>query len=78
MSQKIRVIQCGLGDIGSGVVRLMLERGNFEFVGAIDKSEQLAGKDLGQVIGSVQAFGLHFGPLVVLGHKARLEQQGSC
>jgi len=46
----IKVIQYGVGPIGSYIVKLALEKG-FEVVGAIDIDESKVGKDLGEVIG---------------------------
>jgi hypothetical protein len=51
VSQRIRVVQIGCGPIGSSVVRYALQRSQFEFVGAVDKDEDLVGKDLGHVAG---------------------------
>jgi len=51
MSKPIRVIQYGLGAIGRAAVRLALGRPGLQVVGAVDRDPQLAGKDLGEVLG---------------------------
>ncbi len=51
MSEPIRVIQYGLGAIGRAAARLAASRPGIELVGAVDRDRQLAGKDLGEVIG---------------------------
>ncbi len=48
---KIRVIQFGLGPIGAGVARVIANRSDFQFVGAVDVDPNKVGKDLGQLIG---------------------------
>lgn len=48
---KIRVIQFGLGPIGAGVARVIANRPDFQFVGAVDIDPVKVGKDLGQMIG---------------------------
>jgi hypothetical protein len=49
--KKIQVIHYGLGPIGIETARLVLKKNNMEIVGAVDISEDLAGKDLGEVLG---------------------------
>jgi hypothetical protein len=51
MSKPIRVIQYGLGAIGRASVRLALNRPGLQVVGAVDRDPQVAGKDLGEVLG---------------------------
>lgn len=51
MEQKIRVVQVGLGPIGSRVTQYLVERGAFEIVGAIDQDPSKVGMDLGQLAG---------------------------
>jgi len=51
MSQKIRVIQYGLGPIGSAVARHVAERAGLELVGGVDVDPAKVGRDVGQVIG---------------------------
>jgi len=54
----IRVIQMGLGPIGSGVARQLLERPGFEVSAAVDIDPEKVGKDLGQVCGLETAAGV--------------------
>ena len=51
MSNKIRVIQYGLGPIGSAVARHVVERAGLELVGGVDIDPAKVGKDVGEVIG---------------------------
>jgi hypothetical protein len=51
MTDKIRVIQYGLGPIGSAVARHAVDRAGLELVGGIDIDPTKAGKDVGEVIG---------------------------
>lgn len=51
MSNKIRVIQYGLGPIGSAVARHVVERAGLELAGGVDIDPAKAGQDVGQVIG---------------------------
>ena len=55
---KIRVIQFGLGPIGAGVARVIANRPDFQFVGAIDIDPTKVGKDLGQLIGLERDLGV--------------------
>lgn len=48
--KKIRVVQWGLGAMGSGMARLMLEKEGLEIVGAVDTRPDYVGKDLGEVL----------------------------
>jgi hypothetical protein len=47
----IRVIQMGLGPIGAGVARQLLERQGFEVTAAVDIDPEKIGKDLAEVCG---------------------------
>jgi 4-hydroxy-tetrahydrodipicolinate reductase len=58
MDKKIRVIQYGVGPIGAGLVRLMLEKPNLEIVGAIDTDPEKVGKDLGFLTGADRRAGV--------------------
>jgi 4-hydroxy-tetrahydrodipicolinate reductase len=49
--KKIKVIQYGLGAMGAGMVKMMLEKEGFELVGAISASGRNTGADVGEVIG---------------------------
>ncbi len=51
MSDSIRVIQYGLGPIGSAVARHVVEREGLELVGGLDVDPAKIGKDMGEVIG---------------------------
>ena len=51
MSNTIRVIQYGLGPIGSAVARHVVEREGLELVGGVDIDPAKLGRDLGEVIG---------------------------
>ena len=46
----IRVLQWGLGAMGSGMARLMLEKPGLEIVAAVDSRSDYAGRDLGEVL----------------------------
>ncbi len=48
--QKIKVVQWGLGAMGSGMAKLMLEKEGLELVGAIDTRPDYVGKDLGEIL----------------------------
>lgn len=47
----IKIIQIGLGPVGQKIARMALERGTIRIVGAVDKSPDKAGKDLGTLCG---------------------------
>jgi 4-hydroxy-tetrahydrodipicolinate reductase len=51
MSNNIRVIEYGLGPIGSAVARHIVERADLELVGGVDIDPAKVGKDVGEVIG---------------------------
>ena len=51
MRQPIRAVQWGLGAMGSGIARLVLTKPGLELVGAISRRAELAGRDLGDVLG---------------------------
>jgi hypothetical protein len=58
MSDIIRVIQYGLGPIGSATARLIGERDNLELVGAVDIDPAKVGKDLGALLGRDRGLGI--------------------
>ena len=60
MSDEIRVIEYGLGPIGSAVARHVVERVGLELVGGVDIDPAKVGKDVGEVIG----LGRPLGPAV--------------
>ena len=51
MSDTIRIIQYGLGPIGSAVARHIVERSGIELVGGVDIDPAKIGVDLGEVLG---------------------------
>lgn len=58
MADRARVIQYGLGPIGSAVARHVVEHPELQLVGAVDIDPQKVGKDAGDVIGL--GYGLDF------------------
>jgi len=50
----IRVVQWGLGAMGSGMVKLLAGRTGVEVVGVIDKDPAKVGRDLGEVVDGVE------------------------
>lgn len=48
--KQIRVLQWGLGAMGSGMTRLMLEKTGLKIVAAVDARPDFVGKDLGDVM----------------------------
>lgn len=54
----IRVVQWGLGAMGSGMAKLMLQKPGIEVVGAIRKRPDTVGKDLGEVLGIGRELGV--------------------
>lgn len=56
--QPIRVLQWGLGAMGSGMARLMLEKSGLQLVAAVDAWAELSGKDLGEVLGLDRRLGV--------------------
>jgi 4-hydroxy-tetrahydrodipicolinate reductase len=57
MSDEIRIIQYGLGPIGSAVARHVVERDGLTLVGGVDIDPAKAGRDVGEVIGLGRALG---------------------
>jgi 4-hydroxy-tetrahydrodipicolinate reductase len=51
MEKRIRVIQYGVGPIGAGIVKLMLQKPSLQVVGAVDTDPAMVGRDLGLAIG---------------------------
>ena len=58
MKKPIRVLQWGLGAMGSGMARLMLEKPGLEVVAAVCHRPALAGRDLGDVLGLGKNLGI--------------------
>ena len=46
-----RIVQVGLGPVGVSLARTVVERVGLELVGAADSSPDLAGRDLGEILG---------------------------
>ncbi len=59
MSKPIRVIQYGLGPIGSAMARHVLERSGLKLVGGVDVDPSKVGQDLGHVIGAGHDLGIN-------------------
>ena len=62
MTSNVRVIQYGLGPIGSAIARHVLERAGIEMVGAVDIDPAKVGRDLGDVIGLDRPLGVMVQP----------------
>lgn len=58
MPEKIRVIQFGLGPIGSAVARLIVQRPALELVGGVDNHPNKIDRDMGEVIGLNHRIGI--------------------
>jgi 4-hydroxy-tetrahydrodipicolinate reductase len=56
--KKIRVALWGLGAMGSGMARLVLEKSGLELVGGIDMRPDYVGRDLGDVLGAGRTLGV--------------------
>jgi hypothetical protein len=71
MKLPIRVLQWGLGAMGSGMARLMLEKPGLQIVAAVDGRPDYAGKELGEVLG----IGKHLGVTVTNKPETVLDRQ---
>jgi hypothetical protein len=58
MADDIRVVQFGLGPIGSAIARHVVERAGLKLVGGIDIDPAKTGTDLGEVIGLGRSLGI--------------------
>jgi 4-hydroxy-tetrahydrodipicolinate reductase len=58
MKKKIRVIQYGVGAMGSNMVKLLQSRSDVKVVGAIDHDKAKIGRDLGEVAGLGKRLGI--------------------
>jgi len=58
MRQHIRVLQWGLGAMGSGMARLLLEKSGLTIVAAVDGRPDYVGKDLGTILGVGRELGV--------------------
>jgi len=61
MQDQVRIIQYGLGPIGSAVARHVVERPGLELVGCVDIDPAKHGRDAGQVIGLDRPLGFGVG-----------------
>lgn len=51
MTQRLRVAQYGIGEIGSEITRLLVQKKGIEIVGAYDMDKHKVGRDLGEIVG---------------------------
>lgn len=51
MTQRLKVAQYGIGEIGSEITRLLVQKKEVEIVGAYDIDGRKVGRDLGEVVG---------------------------
>ena len=58
MLDKLKVVQCGLGPIGVGIVEFLLTRPWVELVGAVDVDRSKVGRDVGQLLTSPRKTGI--------------------
>jgi len=58
MQDKVKLIQYGIGPIGASIVKLVLQKKGFEYVGAIDIDPNKTGKDLGEIAGVGKKLGV--------------------
>ncbi len=58
MSQKLRVLQFGLGAMGSMMAKIILEKKDLQLVGAVVRDEKQDGKDLSQILKLKQKTGI--------------------
>jgi hypothetical protein len=58
MSDTIRVVAYGMGVMGAGVVKALLQKKGFRLVGAVDTNPKLAEKDVAEELGHEKATGL--------------------
>jgi len=55
---EVRVVMVGLGPMGQAIAKGILEKKGFSIVGAVDVAPELAGKDLGEVLGLGRKLGV--------------------
>jgi 4-hydroxy-tetrahydrodipicolinate reductase len=58
LTKPVKVVQYGVGPIGSAIVNLLLGKQGVKIVGAIDIDKEKAGKDLGDVAGASKPLGV--------------------
>lgn len=56
--EEIRVLLWGLGAMGSGMARMLLDKTGVRIAGAIDRRAEFAGRDLGSVLGLDRELGI--------------------
>lgn len=56
--QPIRILQWGLGAMGSGMARLVLEKPGLQLVAAVDGRPDYVGKDVGEILGVGKSLGV--------------------
>ena len=56
--RQVRVLQWGLGAMGSGMANLALEKSGLRLVAAVDSRPDLVGRDLGEVLGLDRRLGV--------------------
>jgi len=56
--EKVRVVLCGVGSVGSSIAKFLLQKEGVEIVGAIDVAEEKVEKDLGEVLGIGKRLGV--------------------
>ena len=58
MNNKIRVVQYGLGPIGTKITQYLLERDSVQIVGAVDSDPKKLNLDIGELAGTPSAYGV--------------------
>ncbi len=59
MKRKIKVIQFGLGEIGTNIARALLKNGDrFELIGCVDNSPEKANVDIGELVEPKEVYDL--------------------
>jgi len=56
--EKVRVVLCGVGSVGSSIAKFLLQKEGVEIAGAIDVAEEKVEKDLGEVLGIGKRLGV--------------------
>ena len=54
----MKVVQYGIGPIGSAIVKLLVKKKSFQIVGAIDSDKTKVGRDVGEVAGLQRNLGV--------------------
>ncbi|HEX6290136.1 MAG TPA: Gfo/Idh/MocA family oxidoreductase [Herpetosiphonaceae bacterium] len=70
LQRPIRVVMYGLGQIGTGIARLILQQPHLELVGGIERDPIKVGSDLGELLGASQPLGVR-----VRSHPAQVLRQ---